>query len=361
VLVVCLLALMPQGASLADEKASVSLAQPIETKTELVRWNAEDRNDLTAGELEYAGGIVITSPDKEFGGWSSIAVSADGASILSVSDEAKWLSAKLLYDEKGRLSGMADAYMAPLLDLKGKPITKKALGDAEGLTVTGADPLKGLAYVSFERYHRIWRYDLDADGFNAVPTQIVTERQLGKMPANGGIEALTVLPPLTGDSEQRIFALSEEARAPSGNRKAFLIEGRKVERLSTKLNSPYSPTDIARLPDGDFLMLERSFSLLAGPGMSLRLVRASEVKADSVLEGRMLMQANNTRTIDNMEGLSVRAGDNGDVFVYVMSDDNFSRLQHTYLLMFRLKAASLSPTAAPEGVLTPPRSPTKAE
>ncbi len=215
--------------------------------------------------------------------------------------------------------------------------------------------------MSFERQHRIWRYDLDADGFNAVPTQIVTERQLGQLPSNGGIEAVTALSPLTGDSQQRLLALSEEGRAASGNRKAFLIEGRKAERLTIKLDKPYNPTDIARLPDGDFLVLERSYSLLAGPGMCIRLVRASEVKAGSVIEGRVLMQANNTRTIDNMEGLAVRAGEKGDVFVYVMSDDNFSDLQHTYLVMFRIKAASLSPTAPPEGVLTLPHSQTKAE
>ncbi|MGV8998029.1 MAG: esterase-like activity of phytase family protein [Parvibaculaceae bacterium] len=357
----CLLTQIPLGAALAGDKPVASLTKAIEIKSEPVRWNAEDRNDLVAGELEYAGGIIITSPDKKFGGWSSIAIGADGTTLLSVSDEATWLSAKLLYDEKGRLSGMADAHIAPLLDLKGKPIKDKATGDAEGLTVTGTDPLKSLAYVSFERHHRIWRYDLGADGFDAVPTQIVTERQLGQLPANGGIEALTVLPPLTGGLDQRILALSEEGRAASGNRKAFLIEGKKVKRLSTKVNGRYSPTDIARLPDGDFIILERSFSLLAGPGMSLRLVRASDVKAGAVIDGRILMQANNTRTIDNMEGLAVRTDDKGDVLVYVMSDDNFSKLQNTYLMMFRLKATSLSPTAPPEGVLKLPRSQTKAE
>ena len=361
-LTACLLVLSPATIALAADKTpGQSLTQAIDTKSEPIRWNPEDRNDLVAGELEYAGGIVIASSSKNFGGWSSIAVSADGATLLSVSDEAHWLSAQLLYDEKGHLSGLADARIAPLRDLKGKPIKDKVSGDAEGLTVIGADPLKGLAYVSFERQHRIWRYDLSKDGFDAVPVQIVTERQLGKMPSNGGIEALTTLDPVTGDDNQRILALSEEGRAASGNRKAFLIEGKKVERLTTKLDNPYSPTDIARLPNGDFLVLERSFSLLAGPGMSIRLVRASEVKAGSVLQGRVLMRANNTRTIDNMEGLAVLADDKGDVLVYVMSDDNFNPLQHTYLMMFRLKAASLSLTAPPEGVLTLPRSQTKAE
>ncbi|MDO8288057.1 MAG: esterase-like activity of phytase family protein [Parvibaculum sp.] len=348
-------------AEAADATSPVSLSKALTVTSEPVRWNAEDRNDVIAGELEYAGGIVVASDEKDFGGWSGIAVSADGATLLAVSDIGKWLSAQILYDEKGRLSGLVDAHIAPLRNLRGKPITDKIVGDAEGLAVTGPDPLKGEAYVSFERHHRIWRYDLGKDGFDAVPTQTVTERRLGQLPANGGIEALATLLPETGGDNQRLLALSEDGRAPNGNRKAFLVEGKKVERLSNKLDSPFSPTDIARLPNGDFLVLERSFSLLAGPGMSLRLIRADNVKPGAVLEGRVLARANNTRTIDNMEGLAVRAGPKGDVFVYVMSDDNFNTLQHTYLMMFRLKAETLSPTAPPESVLTLPHSPTEAE
>tara|TARA_R110002074_G_scaffold102128_2_gene220608 strand:+ start:3150 stop:4307 length:1158 start_codon:yes stop_codon:yes gene_type:complete len=338
----------------ADE-AGASLTRFIEINAQPVRWNPENRTDIKAGELEYSGGLELTSPDKAFGGWSGLAVSTDGAMLVAVSDEAHWLSAQIIYDEKGRLAGLADARMAPLRDLKGKPITSKNMGDAEGLAITGNDPSKGEAYVSFERHHRIWRYDLGHSGFDAVPSQIVTERRLGGMPANSGIEAIATLLPETGGDTQRLIALSEDGRNANGERKAFLIEGRKVERLTTKLDEPFKPTDIARLPNGDFLILERSYSPLAGPGMSLRQVPGSDVEAGAALEGRLLMRANHRNMIDNMEGLAVRAGDKGEVLVYVMSDDNYSPLQKTLLMMFRLKLAPA------EGVLTLPHSPTKAE
>lgn len=337
----------------ADEAAS--LTRPIEINAQPVHWNPKERNDIKAGELEYAGGLELKSPDEAFGGWSGLAVSADGAMLVAVSDEAHWLSAQIIYDEKGRLAGLADAHMAPLRDLKGKPITSKVMGDAEGLTITGTDPSKGEAYVSFERLHRVWRYDLGKNGFDAVPSQIVTERRLGGMPANSGIEAITTLLPERGGDTQRLLALSEDGRNASGERKAFLIEGRKVERLATKLDEPFKPTDVARLPNGDFLILERSFSLLAGPGMELRQVSGADLRAGATLEGRLLMQANNRNMIDNMEGLAVRAGDKGEVLIYVMSDDNYSPIQKTLLMMFRLKLAPA------EGVLTLPHTPTKAE
>ncbi len=45
-----------------------------------------------------------------------------------------------------------------------------------------------------------------------------------------------------------------------------------------------------------------------------------------------------TYVIDNMEGLSVNGGPNGETLVYIVSDDNFSPpLQQTMLMMFELR------------------------
>jgi hypothetical protein len=42
--------------------------------------------------------------------------------------------------------------------------------------------------------------------------------------------------------------------------------------------------------------------------------------------------------IDNMEGLSVRTGEDGETLVYVVSDNNFNGpIQQTLLMMFELK------------------------
>src|SRR6185503_20282275 len=43
-----------------------------------------------AGTLIYRGGLVLRSSDRAFGGWSDLAVSADGGEILAISDEAHW-------------------------------------------------------------------------------------------------------------------------------------------------------------------------------------------------------------------------------------------------------------------------------
>jgi hypothetical protein len=38
-----------------------------------------------------------------------------------------------------------------------------------------------------------------------------------------------------------------------------------------------------------------------------------------------------------MEGIAVRRGVNGEIFLYIISDDNYSPLQRTLLLMFEVK------------------------
>ncbi|MDO9125950.1 MAG: esterase-like activity of phytase family protein, partial [Parvibaculum sp.] len=121
--------------------------------------------------------------------------------------------------------------------------------------------------------------------------------------------------------------------------------------------APYKPTDAALLPSGDLLLLERRFSMLAGVGMQLRLIDGNDIEEGAIVDGEVLLDVGQRYSIDNMEGLAVRADRNGDLLLYVISDDNFNPLQRTLLLMFRMPAA-VSPVLAPaEGTLTRPRTP----
>ena len=41
-------------------------------------------------------------------------------------------------------------------------------------------------------------------------------------------------------------------------------------------------------------------------------------------------------TVDNFEGIDVRKGPAGEIFIYLISDDNFNPEQRTLLMMFEL-------------------------
>ena len=64
--------------------------------------------------LAFRSGLDLRSSAKEFGGFSSLWRSADGREIIALADNAQWLRARVETSE-GRLSGLADAVLTPLM------------------------------------------------------------------------------------------------------------------------------------------------------------------------------------------------------------------------------------------------------
>ena len=313
-----------------------AVAEPIAVSAAQIPLYPRNPGDRRAGALVYRGGLLLSSNERGFGGWSDLAVSADGGEMLAVSDEARWLSAKLTYDEAGNLAGLNSAEIAPMLNLAGRPMRGKA-GDAEGLTLERANDVHGMAIVSFERNVRVWRYDL-SKGFSAPPENVAIGDWVQPLKVNAQLEALTLLRPdtLLVFAESRVGG--EDIR---GALEAYPGNGQpNTRRLSVVPHDPFSVTSAANAPDGGVFMLERRYSLMGGVGMELRHVAASDVREGARLEGKVLANlAFQDANIDNMEGLAVRRGPKGETLLYMMSDNNFSMLQRTLLLMFELKGA----------------------
>ena len=70
--------------------------------------------------------------------------------------------------------------------------------------------------------------------------------------------------------------------------------------------------------------------------MRLRKIAAADIKPDAILEGEVLIEADNRFQIDNMEGVAVTANAAGETVITLISDDNFSFFQRTLLLQFAL-------------------------
>jgi hypothetical protein len=56
----------------------------------------------------------------------------------------------------------------------------------------------------------------------------------------------------------------------------------------------------------------------------------------ATVDGATLIVADMAYQVDNMEGLSVHRDATGEIILTLVSDDNFSALQRTILLQFRL-------------------------
>ena len=94
-------------------------------------------------------------------------------------------------------------------------------------------------------------------------------------------------------------------------------------------------TDLAFLPDGDLLLLERWFKPFRGVGLRIRRVPGHSIQKGATLDGSYLIEADLGQEIDNMEGISIHRSQ-GRTVITLVSDNNFSFLQRNLLLEFEL-------------------------
>lgn len=295
------------------------------------------------GRLEFRGGLVMTSPDERFGGFSGLIMSPDGRRLLAVSDEGYWLSASIAYAGTAP-SGLDNARMGPILALNGRPLTRKRDSDAEELTLISGTLANGVALVAFERNHRLVRHPI-INGALGRPTALVqlpTESK--RMTSNSGLEAVTVL--RGGPMRGAILAFAEDLRDANDNQIGWLLGKGPPKQLAVKEIGGFALTGAASLDDGSVLLLERRFRFTEGVRMRLRHIPAADVRPGAVIEGEILVASDMSYEIDNMEAVAVHTSGAGDTVVTLMSDDNYRKvLQRNLLLQFTLHPAGAKATA----------------
>ncbi len=289
--------------------------------------NGDDLAIDTLGDLGYLGGLKLTSKDKDFGGLSGLLISDDGNRFLSVSDKGSWVTGKLLYRD-GELIGVREIEIAPMLGPDGQSIEGKKFGDAESLI----GDLDGRVLVSFEGEPRIWAYDLSLKGFAARPTPLTLPAETRGIKNNGGLEGIARLK----DKAGTLLALTEDTYDDHGNMKGWLIRPGGSFSVSLKAIRPFKLTDLAVLPNGDVLTLERRFTAMGGPGFQIRRIDGATIQPGATLDGTIVANAGRPWSVDNMEGLDIRQDKTGKLVIYIVSDDNFIPLQRTLLMMFEL-------------------------
>jgi len=213
-----------------------------------------------------------------------------------------------------------------LHDEHGKVLQGKTDQDAEAMT----EQTDGSFLVAFERNHRIWRYPSGDAPLRGTPTALPPPDGLNDLPDNRGIEAITTL------ADGGILAIAEGEDGDTES-PAFLWRDGAWSHMRYQHFENYRPSDAARLPSGDLLVLERRYTLLQGVGIRLVRVPATAIVPGALLQPVELARLLPPLSIDNMEGLSVRRDDRGETMIYMISDDNFNIVQRTLLLMFLLE------------------------
>jgi hypothetical protein len=295
----------------------------------IASFDPADHSRVRFGALEYRSGLALTSSFRGFGGLSGLRLDAKGERFISFSDKGSWFTGRIVY-QGNEMTGLADVEAAPMLGPDGKPITTRGWFDSESIALDGP-----YVYIGLERVNQLLRFDF-SKGFTRARGEVVPLPPAARrLPFNKGLEALVMVPKgmaLAGT----LIAMSERGLDAQGNLMAFLIGGPTPGQFSVRRTDEFDISDAVLLPSGELLILERKFAWLAGLGIRIRRIALKSIVPGAVVDGPSIFDADLGHEVDNMEGIDSHVTPEGDTMLTMISDDNFSPLQRTLLLQFRL-------------------------
>jgi len=282
------------------------------------------------GDLDFLGGLELASTFRGFGGFSGLRFTdAAGRRFLAVSDAGIWLEGTLTAEGETP-TGVTAARMAPMRDERGRSVAGTWRGDAESLALRGDE-----AFVGFEAINEIRRFSRAGDVLVANGSPIPVPAGVRDLRRSRGLEGLDVFPARSRHAGA-LFAAAESPLREESHMRAWIIGGPAPGQLRIVQREDYDLTEVAFLPSGDLLILERRVRIPFGAWFRIRRVEAARIQAGATLDGPVVIEADMTHTIDNMEALAVHRAQDGAHILTIMSDDNYSLLQRTILLRFRL-------------------------
>jgi hypothetical protein len=287
------------------------------------------------GALVFRGGVELSSRDAAFGGISGLWIGADGR-FVAVNDHGWWICAQLESDaESGAPLRLANVRAARMRNERGKYFHRRSFADAEGL----ARLPDGRFAVSFEQRQLLRFYDLDAAGPSAAPRMGPSLGGGDDLEANAGLEAVAD----AGGGRLLIGAERSEPGAEQVGAALWLApidaSGGDISPAA-HLDTPkgFGLTSLDRLPDGDFVVLERFYAPVVGPRVRILRLAASSLGAGHA-SATLLADLGREYAIDNFESVAVLPLSDGGARLFLISDDNFSPTQRTLLYVFDLPAS----------------------
>jgi hypothetical protein len=328
-----------------DRKAAGSAAPPaIATPYRLSRDNDPEATVDGARLLGTLKLAAVTWRGHLLGGLSALAYDSDDGVLYAVSDRGALFHLTLEFDDRGLLTGARLRDAVALKDAAGRPLRGEA-ADAEGMALRRGD--NGIAgdgelAVSFERSPRILRFTPRGSplGNVALPARL---RDRGRYrSSNRGLESLAWHPahgylaaneqPFVDSAEGEVEIHAVAPRDGSARWWRYPLAAEPNAAL----------TDLAALPDGSLLALERGYGFLYVPLVStVRRVAVLPDAPGALVEVDTLLRLSSGQgwALDNFEGLAVLPGGR----ILIVSDDNTRAVQATLLAAFELAPTQRHP------------------
>lgn len=268
----------------------------------------------TSTDTGYVGTYVWNRSEKWFGGFSGIEVYDQGKHFVTVSDRGRIVTGDMRR-KNGAIVGIGNIQPFPILNVKGKRMRPRSQ-DAEGIAL-GRD---GRLHISFEGYHRVWRYDAPGSKAVALPR----DRRFKAMQRNSSLEALAI------DDLGQLYTLPERSGAKNRPFPIYRFNGRTWSvPLEMSRIDDFLPVGMDFGPYGKLYVLERKFT---GVGFRSRVRRF--VVTPKGLKNQEILFQTHMGEHDNLEGLSVWKDDDGKIRLTMIADDNFKFFQRTELVEY---------------------------
>ena len=283
--------------------------------------------------LIYRGGLQLSSVHDDFGGLSGIGFTGPDGKLAMVSDEGNFVSGQLIYDETGAPLSLVGVTIVPIQNSKGVDLPRAFARDAEALSVVDRGGAPHAVRVGFENLTRVADFTLTNGVPGGAAREVTIPDWLSDARTNESLEAVCIAPPASPIAGSTLL-LTEGVIAGDGAHSAYLLGKNDKGPLTYRSGDGTNPTDCAFLPNGDLLVLERGVSLI---NFSAKLMRvpAAEVKPNAQMVGEILYEGVGG-SLDNMEGLAVHPGPDGQTRITIISDDNFNDWERNLLLEFTL-------------------------
>jgi hypothetical protein len=287
-----------------------------------VQLKPGDPSVARTGKLVYLGGIRLMSPDRAFGGFSSMHLAGDR--FLLLSDRGNYVRFRLGADWVVREPRFGD--------LPGGPGTG-AIGEDRDSEAMAVDPATGTIWVSFENAESIFRFDAGLTRIEASAKPRAMRFRYSDQ------EAETMVRLRSG----RFVVIGEGPDRGGPKRLGLIFAGDPTRPNQPSLRfgylppPGYRPTDAAELPDGRLLVVNRRFQAsLDLFSAKLTILDLRGIRRDEIRKGVEVGQLARPLLHDNFEAVAI-AQENGRTIVWLASDDNGMFWERSLLLKFRLE------------------------
>ena len=288
----------------------VMQAQPVDL-------GPEDAVARALTDVKFVSGWALNAPLASFGGLSGMDI-LPGGDLLAVSDAGALV--RIPFDQ-ATLAPQGQATLTYLRGADGEILTGKSEVDAEGLHVEG-----GIAFISFERDHRVEAFAYERCGGNA---RAVSVASMGSRPTglgrsisdNSGPEGLVL-------SEGKLLLGLETLAGGDGPLGVVTEDGGVSFAGAPWVKAEGTPLVGLDAVGGELYSLHRAYNPLTRQNAIGIRVRGADGQTTTLA----FMAA--PLTLDNFEAIAVLPLEDGRRRIFILADDNFSDNQRTLLYIF---------------------------